>query len=189
MKTIGILAIQGDFNRHALVIQKLGHLPREIRNLDELTGTDALIIPGGESTTFLRLFYQFNLSDGIRHYAEKHSIMGTCAGLIILSKEANNLPFKPLGLIDATVARNAYGRQRESFVDMISLSLNGNVHNFPGVFIRAPKIITVGPTVKILAHHKQDAVMVATKNILAATFHPELTDNIEIHQYFIKNFT
>jgi 5'-phosphate synthase pdxT subunit len=189
VKTIGILAIQGDFNKHAQVIHKLGHLPREIRNLDELSATDALIIPGGESTTFLRLFKQFNLSQGIRQYAKKHPIMGTCAGLIILSKEANNLPLQPLGLIDVTVARNAYGRQRESFVDTISLSLNGTVKNFPGVFIRAPKIIAIGPTVKILAHHKEDAVMVATKSILAATFHPELTDNIEIHQYFIKNFT
>jgi len=189
VKTIGILAIQGDFNRHAQVIKQLGHLPREIRDLDELAGTHALIIPGGESTTFLRLFNQFNLSDGIRQYAKDHSIMGTCAGLIILSKVVNDLPHEPLGLIDVSVARNAYGRQRESFVDSISLSLNGTTYKFPGVFIRAPKIIAIGPMVKILAYHKKDPVMVSSNNILAATFHPELTDSKEIHQYFINNFT
>ncbi len=188
MKNIGILAIQGDFNKHAQVIHKIGHSPCEVRTLEELSKTDALIIPGGESTTFLRLFNEFNLSEGVKHYAINHPIMGTCAGLIILSRETNDLPYKPLGLLDASVMRNAYGRQRESFVDTISLSLNGNKQSFPGVFIRAPKIIDIGLDVKTLAYHKKDAVMVESKNILAATFHPELTDNTEIHQYFIRNF-
>jgi 5'-phosphate synthase pdxT subunit len=150
--------------------------------------TDGLIIPGGESTTFLRLFNEFGLAADIKRYAKNKPIIGTCAGLIILSSEADHLPYKPLGLIDIVVQRNAYGRQKESFVDKIELNLNGTGRDFQGVFIRAPKIIKTGENVRILARHKGEAVLVANEKILAATFHPELTDNREVHQYFIKKF-
>jgi 5'-phosphate synthase pdxT subunit len=188
VKTIGILAIQGDFDRHADVIRKLGFRAEEVRTKKELEQTNALIIPGGESTTFLNLFREFKLEDTLKKYAKNKPIMGTCAGLIILSKNAGPLPYKTLGLIDITVERNAYGRQKESFVDNISLSLNGQLTNFPGVFIRAPKIQKVGKDVKILALHQKEAVLVSSGNILAATFHPELTEDAKIHQYFIQNF-
>ena len=188
MKTIGILAIQGDFDRHARIVKSIGHLPVEVRTLNELSRTDALIIPGGESTTFLRLFNEFDLTDGIKIYARKHPIMGTCAGLIILSREADHLPFNPLGLLDITVKRNAYGRQRESFIDDIEIFLNGTTKKTPGVFIRAPKISHIGNDVKVLARYKDSAVLVSSKKILAATFHPELTDNYDIHNYFVKYF-
>jgi len=188
VKTIGILAIQGDFERHANTITKLGYRAVEVRTNDELNKTSALIIPGGESTTFLNLFNQFKIGDNIVKYAETKPIMGTCAGLIILAKEAFPLTYKPLGLIDIVVERNAYGRQRESFVENIDLSINGQQSKYPGVFIRAPKIKRIGQDVKILAHHKNEAVLVSAKRILAATFHPELTENTDIHKYFIKNF-
>jgi len=188
VKTLGILAIQGDFEKHAHTILKLGHKSVEVRTREELNQTDALIIPGGESTTFIKLFHEFKFEDSIKNYAKKKPIMGTCAGLIILSKEAKTLPSKPLGLIDITVDRNAYGRQRESFIENINLSLNGKTTEFPGVFIRAPKIRKIGEGVKILATHRDDIVLVSSNNILAATFHPELTDNPRIHQFFIENF-
>jgi 5'-phosphate synthase pdxT subunit len=188
VKTIGILAVQGDFKRHASTILRLGHQAVEVRTKEELKQTDALIIPGGESTTFLKLFHEFKLEDSLIKYAVKKPIMGTCAGLIILSKEAIPLPYKPLGLIDIIVDRNAYGRQRESFVDNIDLFLNGEPGEFPGIFIRAPKIRQIGKGVKILARHKDDIVLVSSGNILAATFHPELTENTKIHRYFVENF-
>jgi 5'-phosphate synthase pdxT subunit len=185
---IGVLAIQGDFYKHCLAIETLKHKAIEVRKTEDLSTIDALIIPGGESTTFVRLFAEFNLSDDIVDFATKHPIMGTCAGLIVLSKKVDHLPFKPLGLIDITVKRNAYGRQKESFVDDITLCLNGKEKAFPGVFIRAPKIDQIGSRVKVLAKHKSDIVMVESSNILVATFHPELTENSEIHRYFIDNF-
>ena len=185
---IGVLALQGNYVMHRKILDNIDVESIYIRYPIELTKVDGLIIPGGESTTFLRLFNEFNLSAGIKDYAKNHPIMATCAGLIILSREANDLPFKPLGLLDVAVQRNAYGRQRESFVDTISLSLNGTTQNFQGVFIRAPKIVDIGSDVNTLAYHKKDPVMVASTNILAATFHPELTDDTEVHNYFVKNF-
>jgi 5'-phosphate synthase pdxT subunit len=185
---IGILAIQGDFYKHCRAIEFLGHQAIEVRSARDLKETDALIIPGGESTTLMRLFKEFGLGEDIKHYAENKPIMGTCAGLIILSTKVDQLPQDPLGLIDLTVSRNAYGRQKESFVADISLNLNGKTQTFPGVFIRAPKIDKAGKGVNILASHGKDIVMVSQRNILAATFHPELTDKLEIHQYFINKF-
>jgi 5'-phosphate synthase pdxT subunit len=188
VKIIGILALQGDFDRHASTIRRLGYQAAEVRTKEELFQTNALIIPGGESTTFLNLFNEFQLNDSIIKYAKNKPIMGTCAGLIILSKDAGSLPYKPLGLIDIIVKRNAYGRQRESFVENIDILLNGKPGKFPGVFIRAPKIQQIGEGVNILARHQDDIVLVSSGNILVATFHPELTENTDIHNYFIKYF-
>lgn len=188
MKTIGILAIQGDFEKHASAIRKLGYKAAEVRKMEQLDETSALIIPGGESTTFLKLFHEFKLDDILIKYADNKPIMGTCAGLIILSRDAGVLPYSPLGLIDIGTERNAYGRQRESFIENITYSLNGHHGVFPGVFIRAPKIVRIGKGVKVLARHKGDAILVSAGKILAATFHPELTENTNIHRYFIENF-
>jgi 5'-phosphate synthase pdxT subunit len=188
VKKIGVLAIQGDFEKHGLILRELDVETVEVRSKDQLQATDGLIIPGGESTTFLRLFKEFNLDISIKEYAENKPIMGTCAGLIILSKKSDSLPYKPLGLIDIEVERNAYGRQRESFIDDIELYMNGSTTRFPGVFIRAPKISKVGKNVQILARHNEDVVMAAENNILVASFHPELTENSKIHNYFVKNF-
>lgn len=187
MHKIGVLAIQGGFYKHCEVVKSLGHQTAEVRTAGDLLNIDALIIPGGESTTFVRLFNEFCFSDDIIKFANDHPIMGTCAGLIVLSKNADHLPFKPLGLIDISVSRNAYGRQKDSFVANVEISLNGEQHIFPGVFIRAPIINKIGSGVKVLAKHKDNIVMVEEGKVLAATFHPELTDNFEIHRYFIDN--
>jgi 5'-phosphate synthase pdxT subunit len=114
--------------------------------------------------------------------------MGTCAGLIVLARQVDNLPSSPLGLIDISVDRNAYGRQRESFIDSVSISLNGTTRDFGGIFIRAPRITETGPAVAILGRHKKDAVLVRENNILACTFHPELTTDPAIHDYFLNTF-
>ena len=188
MKQIGILAIQGDFAKHKDMIRSLGHSALEIRIPEQLADTDALIIPGGESTTFVKIFSMSDFTRQIKAYAQNHPIMGTCAGLIILAREVDNLPAEPLNLIDISVARNAYGRQRESFIDKVSISLNGTSQEFGGVFIRAPKIIQTGLAVKIMGTHNGDVVLVRENNILACTFHPELTSDPAIHKYFIDNF-
>ncbi len=187
-ETIGIFALQGDFEKHKTAVEKTGCKALLVKTAQSLAKCDKLIIPGGESTTFLKLVDKFEMRKPIMDFACEHKIMGTCAGLIILAKNVLNFELTPLGLIDITVERNAYGRQIDSFVDSISLKLNGEIHNFEGVFIRAPKIKTFGNNVVVLAEHKGEAVMAADGNILVAAFHPELTDDLTVHNYFINNF-
>ena len=189
MKTIGILAIQGDFEKHKRIVEKLGQTAIEVKTSLELNKTDALIIPGGESTTILKLINQSDLKRTLKKYAQTHPIMGTCAGLILLAREVDELPGSSLKLIDIGVKRNAYGRQKESFIDTISINLNGTSNSdFLGVFIRAPKINNQGANVKILGKHKGEVVMVRNENILVCTFHPELTEDVRIHKYFFEDF-
>jgi 5'-phosphate synthase pdxT subunit len=185
---IGVLALQGDFAKHIQVIDRFGHHAVEVRTKENLESADALILPGGESTTVLKLLHDSNLYGHIRNFAEKHAVMGTCAGLIMLAKEVTELPYPPLNLIDIAVKRNAYGRQRESFVDNIRVNLNGTEKAIQGVFIRAPQITHYGPDVHILGEYSGKPVIVANKGVLACTFHPELTDDISIHKYFINSF-
>jgi len=184
---IGILALQGDFYRHSLAVRRLGHEAVLVKDEAALKQCDKLIIPGGESTTFLHLLEKLDLRRPLLEFGRKKAVMGTCAGLITLSKDAGHLPFPPLSLVDITVERNAYGRQVDSFVDTIILNLNGKESTFEGVFIRAPKIAAMGSDVQPLAWHKNDVVMAAGKNVLVATFHPELTNDLRIHEYFINN--
>ncbi len=188
MKNIGILALQGDFAKHAEVIRHLGHTPIQIRVPEILNKIDGLIMPGGESTTLQKLFTLHNFDRALLDFASQKPIMGTCAGLILLAKNADRLERPPLGLIDIDVLRNAYGRQKESFFDHITIVLNGKTDKFQGVFIRAPKITRLGESVKILARHGQDVVMAASSRILVCTFHPELTDDTRIHRYFIHTY-
>jgi pyridoxal 5'-phosphate synthase pdxT subunit len=188
LKNIGILAIQGDFAKHAEMIENIGHNALEIRTREQLWQAEALIIPGGESSTLLKIINRFDLYKEIQKFASTRPVMGTCAGLIILANKADHLDSRPLDLIDIAVSRNAYGRQLDSFVDDISLNLNGQVKSFSGVFIRAPKIISQGPDVKTLGMHGDQVVMAASRNIVVCTFHPELTDDTSVHKYFINNY-
>ena len=181
-----MLALQGDFAKHAEVIRRLGYLPKEIRVPEGLSECDALIIPGGESTTLQKLFSLHNFDQAIKDFAAKRPVMGTCAGLIILSRRADHLEQPPLGLIDIDVMRNAYGRQRESFYDNIELSLNGSSERFEGVFIRAPRIVRMGAKVISLGRHRDEVVIASADGILVCTFHPELTGDSRIHRYFIE---
>jgi 5'-phosphate synthase pdxT subunit len=188
LKNIGILALQGDFAKHAEVIRRIGHNPVQVRTPAVLGQVDGLIIPGGESTTLQKLFALHNFDRAIVDFSREKPIMGTCAGLILLSKKADRLESPPLDLIDIDVMRNAYGRQKESFFDEISISLNGKAAHFEGVFIRAPKIVRLGKTVIPLARYRDDVVMASAGKILVCTFHPELTDDTRIHEYFIRKF-
>lgn len=182
---IGVLAIQGDFNLHLKMLAKLHIQGIPVRNPGQLTACEGLILPGGESTTFIKLLKEINLYQALSEFGKKKCIFGTCAGLITLAKNVLNPPTESLGLLDVDVQRNAYGRQIDSFVDNIALNLNHKKILFEGIFIRAPKISRVGEHVKKLAVHRTNVVMVETERILAATFHPELTDNPIIHQYFL----
>lgn len=186
MSKIGILALQGDFEKHAQAVLKLGHNPVFVRDKETLVQCSHLIIPGGESTTFLKLIDRLNLRKPLLDFAEKKPVFGTCAGLIILAKHLQNNSLNTLGLIDIEVQRNAYGRQIDSFIDNINLSNDDKP--FEAVFIRAPKIIKCFNGAEPLAMHKNDIVMASQKNILVASFHPELTDDNRIHDFFLNHF-
>ena len=188
MSTIGILAVQGDFEKHARMVKKLGFNPKLIKDAESLNECERLIIPGGESTTFLKLINHLNLRRALIAFGKERPIFGTCAGLIILANKVENDSFETLGLINIEVSRNAYGRQIDSFIDEINLNLKGGNQTFEAIFIRAPKILHCFEGVTPLAYHKQDIVMAANKNILVASFHPELTDNLLIHDFFLNHF-
>lgn len=184
---VGILALQGDFEKHARAVAQLGHSSIYLKDAQALNTCDKLIIPGGESTTMIRLIEELDLRQPLLDYAANHALMGTCAGLIILGKEAPQLPFPSLNLIDIILHRNAYGRQIDSFVDSVRLDFDGMESDFEGVFIRAPKVKQLGPDVRPLGYHRGDVVLAANENILVASFHPELTDDLRIHDYFISH--
>ncbi len=185
---IGILALQGDFEKHKKAIKSLGNEPILVKTAKELRTVDGLIIPGGESTTFLKLIDKQSLRNDLIDFTKKKPVFGTCAGLIVMAKKCNNLPQQTLGTLDIVVERNAYGRQIDSFIDEIDLMLNAEKQKFEAVFIRAPKVLTINSKVSILGKHKTDVVIMRQDNILAATFHPELTDNPVINKYFIDMF-
>jgi len=184
---IGILALQGDYNKHARAVEKLGHTSVCLKDAKTLHTCDKLIIPGGESTAIIRLIEKLKLRQDLMEFAGEHAIMGTCAGLILLSKVPGKLPFPSLGLINIEVERNAYGRQIDSFIDTVQIELNGMNKDFEGVFIRAPKIKKFGVKVKALGHHGNDVVMAQENKVLVCSFHPELTDDLRIHEYFISS--
>ena len=187
---IGVLALQGDFARHARALQKCGSRPSaievvEIRKPEQLHDVDGLIIPGGESTTLLKLMNEWGFVPALeKFHAAGKPIFGTCAGLIVTARDVINPPQLSLGLIDVGVERNAYGRQRESFEARGSASLEGRPTPVEMVFIRAPRIRRVGAGVETLAHHADEPVLARQGSVLVATFHPELTDDPTIHEYF-----
>ena len=171
---IGVLAVQGNFREHAAVLRRLGAEVVEVRMPADLVGLDGLVIPGGESTTIGRLIRLYGLEEAIRRFTEP--IFGTCAGMILLGREH-------LGRADISVRRNAYGRQVASFE--ADLELDGEDRPLRGVFIRAPEIEEVGPDVEVLAELDGTPVLVRDGRILAASFHPELTDDSRVHERFL----
>lgn len=185
VKRVGVLALQGDFIEHIRVLERIGALPFPVRKERDLEGAEALVIPGGESTTILTLMKEYGLSEKVKGLClEGMPCLGTCAGLIILSGEIADLP-DTLGLLNVRVKRNAYGRQRESFEDDVIIPKMGEP--FRGVFIRAPKIVEVGEGVEVLGRLRNgEAVLVRQGNIMGATFHPELVDDTRIHEYFLR---
>ena len=182
---IGVLALQGDFALHAQALERSEVDAVEVRKPEALADLDGLILPGGESTTLLRLIDEWNFVPALeRFHATGKPVFGTCARLILLAREVLH-PVQPsLGLIDVAVERNAYGRQRESFEVRGSITLAGRAIPVDMVFIRAPRIRRVGPEVETLATHAGAPVMARQGTVLVATFHPELTDDLTVHRYF-----
>lgn len=184
---IGILALQGDFAEHINIIDKLGIQPIEIRQPAQLEALDCLIIPGGESTTMLKLMHSYNLFQPIKELANNGlPIMGTCAGMVLLAKKVSNPDMNTLALMDIEVKRNAFGRQLDSFETGIAIPLLGD-EPFPAVFIRAPLIDNAGPDVDIIGRLPDNKIVAARQgNILALSFHPELSNDSRIHRYFLE---
>jgi 5'-phosphate synthase pdxT subunit len=184
---IGVLALQGDFSLHAKALARCGAEAVEVRKPEQLDGLDGLIIPGGESTTLLKLMHEWGFVPALAAFhGAGRPIFGTCAGLILLARDVENPRQFSLGLIDVTVARNAYGRQRESFEAHGTATLGGHEVPVEMVFIRAPRILRLGPAVETLARHGGEAVMARQGRVLVATFHPELTDDPTVHAYFCE---
>ena len=177
---IAVLALQGDFAAHRRKLAEMGRESFEVRKPGELDGAGGLIIPGGESTTIWKFFEGAPWEDAIRAFAASgRPILGTCAGAIVLARDVTNPAQKSLDLIDIGVERNAYGRQVDSFVgDVDAPELGGML---PAVFIRAPRIRRVGQEVEVLATRESEPVLVAQDNVIAATFHPELTPDTTVH--------
>ena len=171
---IGVLALQGNFREHVAMLRRLGADAVEVRKPQQLEGLDGLVIPGGESTTFMRLMRLYGLEEAIRRFEQP--VLGTCAGLIVLDRDH-------LGLVDLEVARNAYGRQVFSFE--ADLALAGEDEPLRGVFIRAPRVIATGNGVEVVAELDGEPVLLRQGRFLIATFHPELTEDTRVHELFL----
>jgi len=185
---IGVLSLQGDFKEHINMLEKLKINTKEIRFPVQLEHINGLIIPGGESTTINKLFDKYGFRKRLLEFSVSgRSLFGTCAGLIVLAKRVIG-EGEQLGLIDIDVKRNAFGRQIDSFEHKISLKLNINLgkRDFNSVFIRAPKVVRAGKNVKVIGKHKNEIVLARQANILVSAFHPELTKDTRIHQYFMS---
>ena len=182
---IGILAVQGDFEAHAAMLANLGVESIEVRTLEDLQSCDGLILPGGESTTQLQFLQEEGLYDAIKNFAAaKKPVFGTCAGAILLATDVKNPAQESLGLLEMTVLRNAYGRQIAS--DVVSGPSTLKKEPLEMVFIRAPIIEHVGPGVEVLAEYAGKPALVQKGNIMAASFHPELTNDTTVHARFVK---
>ena len=181
---IGILAVQGDFEAHAAMLAEMGVETVEVRTVSDLEGCDGLILPGGESTTQLQFLQEEGLFDVVKQFAaDGGAIFGTCAGAILLATEVKHPAQSSLGLLDMTVLRNAYGRQLASDVFFAASKLKDRPLEM--VFIRAPIMDRVGPSVEVLAEYAGKPVLVRSGNIMAATFHPELTQDNTVHKSFL----
>lgn len=183
---IGVLALQGDFALHRMALERVGAAPVEVRKPAELEQVAGLIIPGGESTTLLKLMQAWDFVPALeKFHAAGKPIFGTCAGLILLAREVVSPSQFSLGFIDVTVERNAYGRQRESFETRITAHLDGDPVQLEAVFIRAPRIRRMGPAVEALARRDGECVMARQGTVLVAAFHPELTADRAVHAHFV----
>jgi 5'-phosphate synthase pdxT subunit len=181
---IGVLAIQGDYAAHAEALAESGAEPVEVRKPDELAGLDGLILPGGESTTMLRFLQKRHFFEALGEFCGSKPVFGTCAGAILLAREVRNPAQKSLGVLDAVVERNAYGRQIDSAILTAETSLPGGPLEM--VFIRAPRIVETGAGVEVLALREGSAALVRQGRVLAATFHPELSSDRRVHRLFVE---
>ncbi len=185
MIRVGVLALQGDFGAHARAIERLGAAVALVRRCAELAGLDGLVLPGGESTTLLNLMQDEPWFEAVeRFHREGGALLGTCAGAILLSRRVLNPAQPSLGLLDAVVERNGWGRQADSFETRLEApELGGPIE---AVFIRAPRFKSLGRKVTVLARIRREPVLVRQGRILAATFHPELTGDGRLHRHFLE---
>ncbi len=186
MTIVGVLALQGDFAEHAAILKELGAETREVRVAADLESVDSVIIPGGESTTITRLITRYGLGDPLRRFARSKPVWGTCAGMIVMARKATDLDQETLGIMDVEVERNAFGRQVDSFETNLTIDeIDGPPLH--AIFIRAPLIRTVGPNVKVLAEIDGQGVVAAREGqMLVTSFHPELTRDSRMHEYFLS---
>ena len=183
---IGILALQGDFEAHGRAFSEIGAVTREVRTAAELAVVDALVLPGGESSTMLKLLEIEALTEPLRRFGAAKPIFATCAGAILLATEVSHPAQASLGLVDISVQRNGYGRQLQSTVTTVGLE-DGSGQAVEAVFIRAPIIRRCGPGVQVLAHYQGDPVLISSGRHLIATFHPELTRDRTIQRRFLAS--
>lgn len=186
---VGVLSLQGDYARHRVALEAAGADPVRVTTPGDLEGLDALILPGGESTTMLRLLASGGLRKPLESFVKDKPVMGTCAGVILLGRGGEGLPSPPLGVLDVAVERNAYGRQIDSFHETLDVPAIGGT--FPGVFIRAPRLRSVGKGVEVVARRPRTArgpgepVGVRQGRIVGLCFHPELTDDVRLLRWFL----
>lgn len=182
---VGILALQGAYQKHAESLSRLDVESRLIRKPGELDDCSALILPGGESTTISLLIHEYGFYEAIKSFAKTHPVLGVCAGMIMMANEVDDIRVTPLGLIPFKASRNYYGRQVHSFTADVKLNFDNNTFQAP--FIRAPGIEELSPEVEVLATYDDKAVMVSAGQHIALSFHPELTADTRIHNYWLSN--
>ncbi len=183
---VGVLALQGDFACHLSQLESLQVAGCEVRRADDLNDLDALIIPGGESTTMSELIDRFDMRLKLTEFVRHRAVWGTCAGSILLARKVDDPRVRPLGAVDMVIRRNAYGRQVHSFYDEIEARLNGTVSRLKASFIRAPIIEELGGKVTILAEYQGSPVLIEQGRCLVSTFHSELHDNTLLTRYFLE---
>lgn len=184
----GILALQGDYQKHGQMLARMGESYCEVRTALDFNTIDRLIIPGGESTVFADLIVRLGLRDALIEFIRTKPVWGTCAGMVLLAEKVNDDSIKTFGKIAIDVDRNGYGRQVYSTVIRSIFVFNGSTHDIDMVFIRAPRVTRVGSGVTPLLYHDGDPVLLSQDNILVSSFHPELTESTILHNYFIHNF-
>lgn len=182
---VGVLAIQGDYAAHAEALTESGAEPVEVRKLEELDHLNGLVLPGGESTTMLKFLEKRHFFDVLKEYCKQHPVFGTCAGTILLARDVQNPAQRSLEVLDIVVQRNAYGRQIDSSILTAETALPGGPLEM--VFIRAPRIVQTGSAVEVLARRDEFPTLVRQGNVLAATFHPELSNDRRVHQAFVES--
>ncbi len=184
---IGVLALQGAVQAHASVLEKLGIESVAVRRASDLSSLSGIILPGGESTTMIHLLKLNALWEPLKDFIETRPTWGVCAGSILLAKEVAHPAQVSFGVMDISVERNAFGRQNESFISALRPTQHWPQDEpLEGIFIRAPRIRKLGPSVRTLLEWHDESVMVEEAHLLASTFHPELTEQVSVHQYFIE---
>lgn len=184
MKQIGVLGLQGAYAKHLAILQQLDVQAVDVRKPGDLEECHGLIIPGGESTTMTKLINEIDMHDALLKFSVDRPVFGTCAGMILMAAKVDDGRVKTLNLINIEVERNGYGRQIDSFIDELDVTTNGQAFSMRGVFIRAPRIKNMGDGVEVLASVNGEPVLVQEGHHMAAAFHPELTGETRIHNYF-----